>query len=317
MNSRCLEILESELQEVEILLRKELSLEISEFETLIRPLLQAGGKRIRARLCLMTAMAGRKEERLLLGAAIEMLHLSTLIHDDVIDQAGQRRGVPTIHCTESNKIAILTGDYLLAKAFMLVSKINNEKIVTNFAGILETLARGEFLQMQDLYDINQSVERYLLKTRLKTANFIATALRLGAYLGNWSEQEIDHFYNFGESLGMVFQLTDDILDYCGTSETAGKPTMKDLREGVLTYPLLSARTEENKSFMEKELSSIKQGGSVARLHAYIVREGGVAKAEGLVADYETQALDILQQLPDFPEKKMLELMLLSLSQRQV
>ena len=235
-----LEIMERialDLERVEESLASSFNTGAEDFNALIRPLSAAGGKRLRAQLCLLIANAGTSVERqrIRIAEAVEMLHLATLIHDDVLDQAEIRRGEETIHMHKGNKVAILSGDYLFAKAFQIVSEMPNMKYLQVFSHIITCLVEGEFMQMEDVYRIDQGIDRYMTKTQKKTADFMEGCMELGGLLGGWSESEIVELKKYGHALGMAFQITDDILDVTGTIEELGKPPGSDIRQHKSTY----------------------------------------------------------------------------------
>lgn len=309
-----------ELEQVEAYLTHVLSHGAEDFNTLIRPLSAGGGKRLRAQLFLLIALAGesKKEDRTAIAVAIEMLHLATLIHDDVLDQAEIRRGVPAIHCTKGNKVAILSGDYLFAKAFEEVAKVGSPECLAVFADVIRNLVEGEFMQMEDVNRLDQGVERYLVKTQKKTADFIEACLELGCILGGWSEKDRGHFKTYGHALGMSFQITDDIMDYREQSQTTGKPVGKDLQEGILTYPLLSVVTDTNQAYIQAELENIQHRGAHPKeLIQYVIQHGGVDAALALEEQYREEAMQALAQLPDFEGKDVLKRVIESLATRKV
>lgn len=314
-----IEQVKADLVKVEAYLAESLQTGSEVFNRLIRPISAAGGKRLRARLCLLIAGAGKASEadRVRIAAAVEMLHLATLIHDDVLDQAAVRRGATAIHCSKGNKVAILSGDYLFAKAFDVVAQIGSVACLHVFSFIISALVEGEFMQMEDVYRLDQGIERYLTKTQKKTADFIEACLELGGILGKWSETDIRLLKQYGHGLGMAFQITDDIMDYAATAETTGKPVGKDLREGLITYPLLSVINEANKAEVTKAVQAIADGQAPDELIAYVAAQGGVANAEALEADYRRDAHEALEALPDFAGKAVLYEVLDSLADRKV
>lgn len=313
------EKLQAEMQLVETFLQAELAKGVPEFRELLTPLIQAGGKRLRAQVCLLIggAKGGDVKTRVALAAAIEMLHLATLIHDDVLDQAALRRGTEPIHCSHGNKVAILSGDYLFARAFAIVAEIGSVDCLRVFSTIIASLVEGEFLQMQDAYALHQSIERYLHKTCRKTADFIEAALEIGGIVGGWSIAEIDALKRYGHALGMAFQITDDLMDYRESTQTTGKPVGKDLREGLLTYPLLSIVNEANRSYIEGELRKIYDGGDVKPLLAYVAEAGGLQKTLALSEQYVNEAHQALGVLPDFRGKEILVQAIETLGTRKV
>ena len=308
-----------DLEGVEEYLRSALQTGAEDFNALIRPLSAGGGKRLRAQLCLLIALTGdsRKEDRIRIAAAVEMLHLATLIHDDVLDQAEVRRGVTSIHCTKGNKVAILSGDYLFAKAFGIVAEIGSIPCLTIFSDIISALVEGEFMQMEDVYRLDQGTERYLLKTQKKTADFIEGCLALGGILGGWSEERIQLLRTYGHALGMAFQITDDVMDYREQTATTGKPVGKDVKEGILTYPLLSIVSEENRARLEGMIQEIRDGADTKALLEYVLAEGGVDRALQLEAAYRKQSEAALEQLPSFKGKDILQKILDKLATRKV
>lgn len=312
-------MLKDDLVEVEALLQKELALDAIEFNQFIRPLSEAGGKRLRARLCLL--LAGTKgevnrEERILVATAIEMLHLATLIHDDVLDQSELRRGQVAIHVEHGNKVAILSGDYLFAKSFALVARVNRIEVLTIFTEVIEALVYGEFLQMEDLYNIHQTKERYLEKTQKKTADFIEACLDLGALLADWKQQDRLQLRRFGHALGMIFQITDDMLDFQSLVQTAGKPVEQDLKKGVFTYPLIAVLRKDNEAFLKGEIEKLKAGGEVDTVVAYIKGHEGLALTGKLVEVYGKEAEEALSLLPNFKGKEILHDLMKSLTDRK-
>ena len=307
-----------DLERVETYLQQSLQTGAEDFNALIRPLSAGGGKRLRAQLCLLIALSGdsNQEDRVRMAAAIEMLHLATLIHDDVLDQAEVRRGVTSIHCTKGNKVAILSGDYLFAKAFGIVAEIGSIPCLTIFSEIISALVEGEFMQMEDVYRLDQGTERYLLKTQKKTADFIEGCLALGGILGGWSEEHIQLLRTYGHGLGMAFQITDDVMDYREQTVTTGKPVGKDVKEGILTYPL-SVVTPDNTMYVTNMIEDIRNGKDTKELMEYVTAKGGIDQALALEATYRKQAETALQQLPSFKGKDILETVLEKLSNRKV
>ena len=301
-------VLAQDLLAVEANLAEEFSSDASDFNALVGPLSAAGGKRLRAQLVLLLANAGRdskQEDRVHIAAAVEMLHLATLIHDDVLDQADIRRGHDTIHTHKGNKVAILSGDYLFAKSFHYVSRMPNMEYLRIFSHVITCLVEGEFMQMEDVYRMDQGVDRYLAKTQKKTADFIEACMELGGLLGNWEPAHIDALKRYGHALGMGFQITDDILDYRETTESTGKPVGNDLKEGLLTYPLLSIVTEDNAKQLEADVRALQDGGDEQAIIDYVVAQGGLDNTLALEAKYRQDAMDALAELPDFVGKEIL------------
>lgn len=301
-------VLAQDLVAVEANLNEAFASDASDFNALVAPLSAAGGKRLRAQLVLLIANAGhgsKLEDRVHIAAAVEMLHLATLIHDDVLDQADIRRGESTIHTHKGNKVAILSGDYLFAKAFHYVSRMDSMEYLRIFSHVITCLVEGEFMQMEDAYRMDQGMDRYLAKTQKKTADFLEACMELGGLLGSWSPDHIRLLKAYGHALGMGFQITDDILDYRETSESTGKPVGNDLKEGLLTYPLLSIVTDQNKDQLEADVRALRHGGNSQGIIDYVVAQGGLENTLALEAKYRQDALEALDCLPDFVGKEIL------------
>ena len=321
-NTNQLEMMERialDLERVERALASSFNTGAEDFNDLIRPLSEAGGKRLRAQLCLLIANAGQSIEtdRIKIAEAVEMLHLATLIHDDVLDQAEIRRGEDTIHKHKGNKVAILSGDYLFAKAFRIVSEMPHMEYLKVFSHIISCLVEGEFMQMEDVYRIDQGIERYMTKTQKKTADFMEGCMELGGLLGDWQEDEIIELKKYGHALGMAFQITDDIMDYRETAETTGKPVGNDLREGLLTYPLLSIVNDGNKDKLLEDIKGLNNGGNEQDIIDYVIAQGGIDNTLAVADKYCKDALAALAAVRDFPGKEFLVMAVENLADRKV
>ncbi len=211
--------------------------------------LAAGGKRLRPLLVLVCARAGGEElpapdDSVRAGTAVELVHMATLVHDDVVDGAPERRGRPTVYATAGRARATATGDFLFSRAFALLERSRDREQV----GVLSTacleLARGELVQREDAFAGGVDIERYLLRCRLKTASLFTAACRLGALAAGAAGPRADALGRFGERVGLAFQMLDDVLDVVGARERTGKERGGDLLEGTTTLPLILARTED-------------------------------------------------------------------------
>jgi heptaprenyl diphosphate synthase len=211
-------------------------------------LVTAEGKRIRPLLTLASAHAGRHvrgpvSDRVITAAAtVELLHLGTLYHDDVMDQAETRRGAPSVNTRWSNSIAVLAGDFLLASASEAAASLGAEE-ARLVSTTLATTCKGQALETERLFDITRDEAAYEQAIAGKSACLLATSCRLGALEAELDRPLVDALTTFGHNLGMAFQIIDDILDLVGTEEAVGKPTGKDLLEGVYTLPVIRALQE--------------------------------------------------------------------------
>jgi heptaprenyl diphosphate synthase len=223
-------------------------------------LLAAGGKRLRPTLALCAGYAAHgagspaTAEVVTGGVAVELVHVGSLYHDDVIDEAETRRGVPSVNARWSNIVAILAGDYLLAQASTLAASLGAD-VAGLLAATIGELCRGQVLELQHLFDVTRTEESYLSSIEGKTASLMATSSRIGAMVSNVSADSLDALTQFGNHLGMCFQIVDDVLDVTRTEAELGKPTGNDVHEGVYTLPVIYAlgRSEELRSLLGRKL----------------------------------------------------------------
>jgi geranylgeranyl pyrophosphate synthase len=203
--------------------------------------LSAGGKRLRPVLVFLCG--GEGEALLPAGVAVELLHMATLVHDDVLDQAPLRRGVPTVFATAGRPAATSTGDLLFSRAFAELAATGSDGAVAALSTATSALARGELMQRADAWADRVTTERYLERCEMKTASLFAAACRLGALLGD-SPSDGDCLEAFGRRIGLAFQILDDVLDVSGPAERTGKHRGTDLLDGTITLPLIVARDRD-------------------------------------------------------------------------
>jgi geranylgeranyl pyrophosphate synthase len=224
--------LPARLGEVEELLRESLANQGDPLGEDAAATLAAGGKRLRPMLVLLCAGPKRCAEAVPSGAAIELVHMATLVHDDVLDAAPLRRGLPTVAATSGRERATATGDLLFSRAFALLAEAGDARAVALLANASVALARGELMQRHDAFDLGVDEERYLARCRLKTARLFECACLLGC--------DDEHLRRFGAEIGLAFQLLDDVLDVSGPPERTGKARGTDLLDGTVTLPLIEA-----------------------------------------------------------------------------
>lgn len=208
--------------------------------SMLEATLTGGGKRLRPAIALLAGRLGDYDlDKLVpLAASVELLHTATLIHDDVIDAAQERRGKPTAAALFNNASSVMLGDYMFAHAAEFVARTGNIRVIRNFADTLRVMANGELTQDMSAYEYSADVQRYLDRIYGKTASLFATAAEGGAIVTGAPEEFVAPMRSFGEHLGMAFQIVDDILDFSATSEELGKPAGSDLLSGTLTLPTL-------------------------------------------------------------------------------
>jgi geranylgeranyl pyrophosphate synthase len=248
--------------------------------------LAAGGKRLRPALTFLSTPAGeREEERVVLaGAAVELVHMATLVHDDMLDGAALRRGRPTAWAVYGPEAAKAAGDYLFARAFAELTGTGDPVAVAELAGATLALARGEALQRRQAFRPDTSVEDYLLRCSLKTGKLFEAACRLGGGRPELGE--------FGLSLGIAFQIADDILDCTGDFDTTGKAPGVDLRDGTPTLPLILAAREDPR------VRDALAGHTVEDALERVAATSALERSRALALEYAERARSLLDGEPD-------------------
>ena len=299
------------LEEVEAYLDKVLDFDHPEIREFALRTLHAGGKRVRPSLTILTASMFKNEDNIVpLAAAMELLHMASLIHDDVVDEADTRRGQATINVLKSNRYAIHVGDYILAEAIDIIShQPNADRLLAIMGELSAEMSLGEVEQLRSTYDIHQTVADYNYRIDRKTALLMATSCQAAAVASGASEEEIDRFYWIGYNLGMDFQIKDDLLDMTLDSDKLGKPAGSDLARGIMTLPTILVL---EKSFAEREelINLIENRfpngqADVDRAIAIVIAQGGIRDAEVYAEQYLKQAEADIAALPEHPMKKVL------------
>jgi heptaprenyl diphosphate synthase len=208
-------------------------------------LLKAGGKRLRPMLVLLAGRFGEVSvERVAdIAVPLEMIHMATLVHDDVIDESHTRRGQPTVMAKWDSRVAMYTGDYLFARSLQLAAAVQQQDVHVVLSEAIMQMCKGEFEQMRRFFDAEQPLISYWRRIKRKTALLIAVSCRLGAMVSGAPERVAAQLYRIGYEIGMAFQMIDDLLDLTGTEEQIGKPPGNDLRQGNLTLPVLMVLRE--------------------------------------------------------------------------
>ena len=258
-------------------------------------LVTAGGKRIRPALCLLSARGGSKfslKKVLPLAEALELIHTASLVHDDVIDEADTRRGEPTANAKWDNQIAILSGDYIFARAFSLIAEGGyGDYVSKRLAELVCNLSVGEIIQDHTVYQAVKDLDNYYERIQKKTADFLEICCELGGIVGGLPENETKKLAEYGHCIGMAFQITDDVLDIMQTSEQIGKPAGNDIRQGIVTLPVIHAL---NVSPEAEELAAIvtdpeMDNEMVQRALAIVRATDGVEVAKAKADEYLERA----------------------------
>jgi heptaprenyl diphosphate synthase len=276
-------------------------------------LFKAGGKRFRPLFTVLAAQTGPNPDAVevtLAGAVVEMIHLATLYHDDVMDEAEVRRGAPTANVRWGNNVAILAGDYLLATASRLVSRLGPEA-VRIVADTFAQLVTGQMRETRGVADGVDSVDHYLTVVYEKTACLIAAAGKFGGMFSGAEDEQVARLSRLGGYVGTAFQISDDIIDIDSDSDESGKLPGTDVREGVHTLPMLYALAEPESGPENERLRSLLAGpvdddAKVAEALTLLRTSGGMAKAKDMLAEYAAQARRELALLPEGPGRHALE-----------
>jgi len=303
--------LKSELQSIEDQMALTVTSDLPILSETSLHLLKAGGKRIRPVLVLLAGKFGDYSLETLKKVAVplELIHMATLVHDDVIDDAETRRGQLTVKSKWDNRIAMFTGDYIYAKALTVITDLDKPRVHQILSGTIVQVCIGEMEQIRDFFNVEQSVRNYLRRIRRKTALLIAISCQLGAIATGAPAKTCNALYRFGYNLGMNFQIMDDLLDLCGTEKAIGKPPGSDLRQGNITLPVLYALREDSiRDRLLAEIEAIKQSDGRSNSSAAVkwVRSSeGIKEAERMAERYIAKALKALESLPDIPAKRNL------------
>lgn len=301
-----------EIAEVERILEREIGSRIELVRDVCGHTLGAGGKRLRPALVTLAARATGLEfdpdRARLLGACMEMIHMATLIHDDVIDGAGTRRGKPTASAVFGNTAAILSGDVLLAKAMAILARDGDLGIIRMVSEAVVELAEGEVAELETRGRIDLTLDEHLHILRLKTASFIEACCRAGAKVALASESAENALGAYGHHLGMTFQIVDDLLDYRGASDRTGKPRATDFREGCPTLPLIALvpHLDVAERLWLREVCGNPQEADVERIILLMEDRGAFADAEKHADDEALGARGALRDLPVSAQRDVLE-----------
>ncbi len=300
------------INEVEEYMLKSMNIEQDILKVSSTHLLSAGGKRLRPIFVLLSGDFGNPDLNNLkkAAAALEFIHMATLVHDDVIDNANTRRGKLTVKAKWNDNIAMYTGDFIFAQALTILADFDDKNIQGLISKSIVLMCEGEIEQINDLHYWNQSYRRYLKRIRRKTAILIAVSCKLGALVSNVEESTSMKIYLYGYYLGMAFQIIDDILDFISTEETLGKPVGSDLIQGNITLPVLYAIKCSERNVKENLIKNINQyfklnndklilNEILKTIHA----SGGIEFSYKIAQRYIDKAKKIISDLPNIPAKR--------------
>lgn len=235
------------------------------------------------------------------AVGLELLHTASLVHDDVVDESSERRGQASVNAIYNNKVSVLVGDYLLSTALLNVSLTNNVHIVRYLSELGRTLANGEILQLSNIANQDISEYVYYQVIRQKTAALFAACAQIGAMSANATDEQVEESRLFGDTLGLIFQIRDDIFDYYSSDEI-GKPTGNDMAEGKLTLPVIyalnSTRDQRMFNLAKKVKSRSISSDEIAILVDFTLKNGGIEYAEQRMNDYRDSAMSYVSSCKD-------------------
>ena len=255
---------------------------------------QRGGKRMRPMLILLAAKNFGTVSEVTQNAAVglELLHTASLVHDDVVDESKERRGQASVNASYDNKVAVLVGDYILSTALLRVSLTDNQKIIQLLAELGRTLAAGEILQLSNIQNQEISEAVYYQIINNKTAALFEACAKIGAISAGANDEEVAAAAKFGQNIGMIFQIRDDIFDYFDSKEI-GKPTGNDMVEGKLTLPVIYALNNSHLESMQTLARKVKAGtvnpDEIAVLVEFTKEQGGIEYAERRMEEIAAEA----------------------------
>lgn len=274
--------------------------------------LSSPGKRVRTALTLLAGklIEYRFDKLLPLSVAFEMVHLATLVHDDILDNAGTRRGIPTINARYGNSVAILLGDYLFAKTAGLIAEVEDFRIDRLFSDTVASVCEGTIIELLSTRKLDLSVEAYLERITRKTACLMAACCKGGALVGGGSDAQVALMQQYGLNLGMAFQIIDDVLDYSGLEAVIGKPAGNDLRQGLVTLPLIYALSDGHNGRLE-HVESILQDPEphpqdVDDIVRWVADSPAIPQALSLARHYAARAHAMLSEFASSSDRAVLE-----------
>lgn len=281
--------------------------------------LTGGGKYLRPVVTLLSGTATKpqgaveRQQTVEVAAVAEMIHVATLLHDDVIDGSELRRGKKTVRSKWGNKISVLSGDYLLAQASVKLSKLNNTRLVSIFAYVLADLCDGEVEQMHTSFSLDTSWDSYYKKTICKTASLFSAGCESAGVINDLPEEQVQALKIYGRNFGIAFQIVDDLLDYTATEEEMGKPVLDDLRNGLLTAPILLALESEKLSESERmalkadveSLFTDPAEETIARIQDLLEKCRAIEETRQLAQRYIDEAKQSLDFVAHGPEQQAL------------
>jgi len=303
--------IKTELDKFDELYKQSIKSEVMLVDLIARYIIRQKGKKIRPLLVLLSAkVAGGVTERTYRGAVlVELLHTATLVHDDVVDNADKRRGFWSINKVFKNKVAVLMGDYLLSRGLLIAVEGKDYDFLEVITNTVKRMSEGELLQIRKTRKLDIDEATYFRIISDKTASLLETCCKIGALSASTDSRYHEAMREFGEKIGIAFQIRDDILDYDGNTDTTGKPIGGDIKEKKITLPLIYSLDQVTKSEASAIRKLIKNGEnkeSVKEIIDFVRKNNGINYASETASRYSSKAKELLNVFPDSPSKLALQ-----------
>lgn len=284
-----------ELKLVDNFIKKDLIKEKT-ISGLYKYIFKSGGKKIRAKLNLISSSTNKHKDRYKLASIIELLHTATLVHDDVVDNSPTRRGIESVNNLWTNSHGVLIGDYIYSKAFILMVEMENMKILEELAAATNDISQGELIQLDAIKNLDISLNKLKKISYFKTGRLFEAAARTGAILAKSNKSYINNISESAKNLGILFQIRDDLLDYSINLKT-GKPSYQDLREGKVTYPFFFAYKNANKK-EQKQLRNLLGNKKLNQINTsqLISQLDGINKTNELAKKYHQETIKYAKKI---------------------
>jgi octaprenyl-diphosphate synthase len=300
-----------DLEAFDTKLRDYLRADSALISTVIRHIMSSRGKRLRPAVLFLTARGGGYHSPRLVEAAlaIELIHTATLLHDDVVDESDFRRGQHTVNHRWNNLVSVLMGDFLFSRAFVVMVKTGSSEVIRAISSATERVSFGELRQIEECANHDLAEAEYIRIISDKTAALFSAACEIGPIIKKAPARERSKFRDFGENVGIAFQITDDLLDFVGNSTKTGKNTGSDLIQGKVTLPLIYSLSKSSKK-VRAEISDLLNNGinrkGIGRIVEFVTEKGGIDYAYGIARQYSERASDIFGSMKDNVYRRTLE-----------
>ena len=303
--------IKNDLDQFNQLFKESLKSKVGIVDIVTKYILKQKGKKIRPLLVLLSGkVIGELNERTFRGATlVELLHTATLVHDDVVDGAEKRRGLPSINAVWKNKIAVLMGDYLLSRGLLLSIEGKDFDFLEIITNTVKRMSEGELLQIKKTQKLNIDEETYFRIISDKTASLLSTCCEIGATSTTKNKVDIERMRDFGENLGLSFQIRDDILDYIGSTKLVGKPLGADIKDKKITLPLIHSLEKASKSERADIIKLVKNGkkkNNIEKIIEFVKKNNGIEFAQSVAEDYANKAKESLSRFPKSESRDSLE-----------